>query len=533
MLRAPRLAGLLLLTARAAAQQDPLFEVAGGATGAQVVAGLGDVDGDGFLEFAVGIPSGANPRVVIRRAVSGKILYELPGPPGVGRSLAGLGDVNGDALPDWVVAGSGPVTVYRGYDGHQIHSFLAPNATSGIEVARAGDVDADGFADVLIGYQHEHVAGVGSNAGAVYVYSGRTGALVHKVLGTQPDARFGSSLDGAGDVDGDGRDDFVVGAYREDGPTGAAGAGVVRLLSGADAAVLQLWSVPETYAGFGLSVAGLGDVDGDGRGDVAAGGPTYDGPQDYDVGVVRVLSGASGKLLHQFVGQADDEELSLVCSAGDFDGDGYGDLAYAGDPQAYRRVEVVSGRSGDSLVSLPGDVGFGSDLALLGDADGDGLDELLVGRAYGSLAPVYGYLGHRGLLGQRYCAPAVPNSTGLPAQILASGSALLDQRRFRASVQHAPAGRLGLLLASEKTGFLPGAGGGRGTLCLKAPVARFSASAAVSSAAGTFGWDVDLSAVPGFGQVLPGQTWHFQVWYRDDDPGPTSNLSDAASVLFH
>ena len=119
-----------------------------------------------------------------------------------------------------------------------------------------------------------------------------------------------------------------------------------------------------------------------------------------------------------------------------------------------------------------------------------------------------------------------------PLVILAMGEMLPGSPL--ASLAHGPyMGWLGLLLASEKTGFLPGAGGGRGTLCLKAPVARFSASAAVSSAAGTFGWDVDLSAVPGFGQVLPGQTWHFQVWYRDDDPGPTSNLSDAASVLFH
>ena len=103
---------------------------------------------------------------------------------------------------------------------------------------------------------------------------------------------------------------------------------------------------------------------------------------------------------------------------------------------------------------------------------------------------------------------------------------------LRVTVQAVPPGRVGLLLASQKTGFVPGAGGSQGNLCLKEPIARFVGKTLDSGHFGVFAWDVNLKSIPGHGAVTKGETWHFQTWYRDTNPGPTSNFSDAASVLF-
>ena len=83
--------------------------------------------------------------------------------------------------------------------------------------------------------------------------------------------------------------------------------------------------------------------------------------------------------------------------------------------------------------------------------------------------------------------------------------------------------------------FVPGAGGSQGDLCVGNPVGRIVDSGQLASPLGVSAWRVDLTSIPqptGAVQVVPGTAWYFQLWYRDANPGPTSNFSEAAGILF-
>ena len=89
-------------------------------------------------------------------------------------------------------------------------------------------------------------------------------------------------------------------------------------------------------------------------------------------------------------------------------------------------------------------------------------------------------------------------------------------------------------LASLFPGFVPSPGGSQGNLCLGADIGRFNTQVQQSGAGGSFGIDVDLANIPTNPSqpVLSGQSWHFQGWYRDNNPGPTSNFTDSVEVTF-
>ena len=93
---------------------------------------------------------------------------------------------------------------------------------------------------------------------------------------------------------------------------------------------------------------------------------------------------------------------------------------------------------------------------------------------------------------------------------------------------------LGLLLASQTQGFVPFAGGSQGNLCLGGVIARFVADLTLAAADGTMTFDPHLTDVPLAPprEVQAGETWNFQVWYRDVAAGPTSNFTDAVSITF-
>jgi hypothetical protein len=133
-----------------------------------------------------------------------------------------------------------------------------------------------------------------------------------------------------------------------------------------------LWEFSETQAQayFGQSVAGVGDVDGDGHGDVAAGAPGFDIPGIVNAGRVRVFSGAFGSVLHTFDGVVTPIGMgTYLASPGDFDGDGVPDIA------ASNYVTVFSGASGSVVLGLP----VSGTMAGLEDVDGDGVRDLLRG----------------------------------------------------------------------------------------------------------------------------------------------------------
>ncbi|MEO1696472.1 MAG: hypothetical protein AAFU73_04195 [Planctomycetota bacterium] len=139
-------------------------------------------------------------------------------------------------------------------------------------------------------------------------------------------------------------------------------------------------------------------------------------------------------------------------------------------------------------------------------------------------------------VGESYCAPAVPNSTGDSAHIAALGSASVGDNALRLEVHGLPPNQFGFVVSSRTQGFTPAAGGSMGNLCVGGAIGRHTAPGEVVNS-GAFERalvEVDLSSIPTpttFVAAQPGETWHFQFWHRDVVGGAqTSNYSDAVSV---
>ena len=140
-----------------------------------------------------------------------------------------------------------------------------------------------------------------------------------------------------------------------------------------------------------------------------------------------------------------------------------------------------------------------------------------------------------GAVGEVFCSPASSNSLGLQASLFLLGSETLADQDLTALALDLPPNQFGYLLASELEDFVPLPGGSVGNLCLGAPIARFASQIQGSGAGGTLATPVDLSALPlqGGTAAQVGETWHFQVWYRDAVLGqPTSNFTSGARVTF-
>ena len=139
-----------------------------------------------------------------------------------------------------------------------------------------------------------------------------------------------------------------------------------------------------------------------------------------------------------------------------------------------------------------------------------------------------------GPVGQSYCGPANLNSSGMSARLLASGSTVAGDPLHLIADQ-LPLQQFGYFLASQTQGFVPNPGGSQGNLCLGGTIARFVSQIGNSGPQGQITVEVDTSAIPlspPIG-VQPGETWNFQLWFRDKNPGPTSNFTDAVAVTFN
>ena len=163
---------------------------------------------------------------------------------------------------------------------------------------RMADADADQVEDIAVGLTCPD----GAHAGAVWIFSGRTGAPIHQVTVAMPSSLLGNSLAPAGDLDGDGFGDLLVTQYEGLFRDGSVTRGRVYLVSGLSGSVL--WSSAEPQAGsrepwedFGASVAGIGDIDGDDLPDLAV-GAMNDGTGAFWPGAVHVYSGASGRWIY-------------------------------------------------------------------------------------------------------------------------------------------------------------------------------------------------------------------------------------------
>ena len=137
-------------------------------------------------------------------------------------------------------------------------------------------------------------------------------------------------------------------------------------------------------------------------------------------------------------------------------------------------------------------------------------------------------------LGTPYCTPANLNSTGQSGLVEAWGNPLAEAGLLSLVASQLPANEIGYFLLGDAQAFVPTPGGSQGNLCLGGKLGRFVAQVASTGASGSLAITVDTEALPTWrnSPLLPGQTWNFQAWFTDQNPGPTSNFTDAVSVTF-
>lgn len=134
-----------------------------------------------------------------------------------------------------------------------------------------------------------------------------------------------------------------------------------------------------------------------------------------------------------------------------------------------------------------------------------------------------------------YCGPAVPNSTGQSATIVATGSPIAADNNLTLTATLLPTNQFGYFVNSQTQGFIQNIPGSQGNLCLAGGIGRILSSIGSSGAAGEISADIDLSQLPTSGgpvTVMAGETWNFQAWFRDVNPDATSNFTDGISLLF-
>lgn len=420
------LCGLLMLPlARAVLASPAALQVNKGySSGKRIgaaVCGLGDLNGDGYDDFAVGLPyehgeNGGGPdgdpgtrwegRVRIYSGADYALLMELKSPAKAARfgySINSAGDVNMDGYLDLIVGApydsssvelGGRAFVFSGQEGAVLYTLSGPEEGElfGTCVDGAGDVDGDGYDDLIIGAPLNSVAHEGS--GRAYVISGKTGASLHLFDGDAVGDRLGFSVAGASDVDNDGYDDLIVGAPQPIRSGSFVGAGYARVYSGMDGSTLHTLTGTDGGDQFGCSVDGGEDLDLDGYDDLIVGAKLEDidaNPLNGDgYGSVRAFSGFDGSQLFGLFGSSAGDLLGQsVSGAGDVNMDGYPDfIAGASQPSftntsnAPGYIRVYSGLNGSSLHSVPGNsasLAFGWAVAGAGDVNGDGYCDVIVG----------------------------------------------------------------------------------------------------------------------------------------------------------
>jgi len=253
-----------------------------------------------------------------------------------GYSVSGARDINLDGVPDIIVgayqeevggnSNVGSASVFSGVDGSLLHQWVGEGTDDnfGNSVSWAGDVNGDGIPDVIVGAHQANFTKI--NSGSAYVFSGADGSLIFRLDGGNESDHFGKAVSGVGDVDGDGLDDVLVAAHAAN-PAGKVDAGSVYLFSGADESLIFRWDGEAENDFFGNSVSGAGDFDGDNIQDIIIGAPQADPGGASEAGKMYVFSGADGSPLFQRDGDnAGDHFGFSVTNAGDFDQDGFAEV---------------------------------------------------------------------------------------------------------------------------------------------------------------------------------------------------------------
>ena len=299
-----------------------------------------------------------------------------------GRAVTSLGDVDGDLCDDLVigspVCAPGPgrrglVTLRSGRTDEDLWTVEDDSMSFGAAVAALGDIDGDGCSDVAIGVPPMHLGP--SGRGRVVVLSGRTGEPLYEVVADRGGVWFGGAVANAGDTNGDGTDDLLVGGNFR----GAAG--LVGLYDGRTGTLLSSFHEQDSSQDFGWTVDGIGDVDGDGHADFAIGAPALSS-RGVEPGQVHVLSGRTGRSFYQLRGDGPGDGFGMVvCRLPWYRRPGEPAFATAtlrGGPLGSGYVRVFRASDGRPLQTIAGagTVPFAWSLVDLGDHDGDGFRDV-------------------------------------------------------------------------------------------------------------------------------------------------------------
>jgi len=403
------------------------------------VGGAGDVNGDGIDDVIVGADFFDNGELQ-----EGKVFVFHGSPAGLsaepdwtqegnqdfaemGNSVAGAGDVNGDGFDDVVIGAAGfdnvevdegAIWVYLGsetgleseahlhIEGHELLSNVGAPGKLGASVQTAGDVDGDGFDEIIV--SHRNFENVELNEGAAYVFMGSESGLATtpdwSYETNQPNASV-SSVGTAGDVNGDGYDDIVVGSALYG--NGQTWEGRVLVFYGSPTG-LPVPAVPDfTYesdvvdARLGAKcVFTAGDVNADGYDDIIVGAFLYSNSEIKE-GAAFVwhgsASGIQGEPDWTFESNQEDAQAGYcVSTVGDVNGDGYDDVIvgawfynvlFQKEGRAWVFYGSTSGLSPPNLPDwsvsgLQEEARLGRHVARTGDVNGDGYDDVIVPAAY-------------------------------------------------------------------------------------------------------------------------------------------------------
>jgi hypothetical protein len=524
--------------------------------------GAGDVNNDGFADVVVGARwddlHGANSgRVTVYNGKTNAVLFQADGDTAydhLGTSVSGAGDVNADGWDDYIAGadgddntgnGAGSARVWSGKTGAILYTFNgdATDDAFGTSVSGGGDVNNDGFADVIVGAPFDDDNGISS--GTARVLSGKTGAILYTFKGASANDFFGVCVSNAGDVNNDGFDDVVVGAPYAD--TNGSAAGMARVFSGQNGAILYTFKGTAAGDNFGISVSGAGDVNNDGFADVIVGAP-YADPIASEAGEAKVFSGANGSVLRTMQGDSSTDLFgSWVAGAGDVNNDGRDDVivgAIWDDVNGINSgsAKVFSGATGALLMTMGGDVAqiqLGACVSGAGDVNGDGFDDLLAssylddtGGANAGLVRVYSPTPFAFSI---YCTGKV-NSLGCTPLIAASGTAKVSgTAAFTISCSKVINNKQGLLFYGYAPANLPFHGG---TLCVSMPIHRTSVmnSGGGSTPACTGTYSLDFNALIRSGQdpsLTAGELVCAQWWTRDQQPSSGDGFSNAVRFVIN
>lgn len=355
---------------------------------------VGDLDGDGAMDFAATAPThqGWSGAVYVHSGRTAELLFRLDGQPGwqLGNSVEGRVDVNGDGIMD-VIAGApnfgnnqGHVVVASGKDGQVLHRLSAGRHGDqfGMKVAGLPDLDGDQHDEVVVGAP-------GDGPGRVYVYSGKTGQLLASLSGEADGDQFGCSLDGT--TAGEDRL-LVIGAMKAGEKD--RGRGYLFRFSGLEHRQVATIDTDEKGSNLGQYFAAfLGDVNGDSVSDAYLSDWNH-ANRGPNTGRAYVHCGQSGERILVIDGRKAGEGFGTSqATCGDVNGDGVADLCIGawqnaeGAPSG-GKIYVVSGKDGSDLAtwtSLQAGDTLGFDAVGIGDVNGDGQHDFLVTAAWSTV----------------------------------------------------------------------------------------------------------------------------------------------------